>query len=151
MTHSLAFALARLMMGWIFIPSGISKLADVDTTTAYITGTAGLPFPQVVALGTGAFEVLFGLALIVGFQTRIAGLALSVFCLATAVLFHAGKGYVPGLSEQAVTLLSELHFYMVFKNLAMAGGLLAIALSPSEAWSVDARLRRRAAGTMPAE
>lgn len=151
MKTSIALAAARLMMGWIFIPSGISKLTNVDATAAYITNTAGLPMPEVVALGTGLFEVVFGLALIAGFQTRLAGIALAVFSVLTAVLFHAGQGAVPGLSEQAVALLSELHFYMVFKNLSMAGGLLAIAMHGAGAWSVDAKLGHRTPKAVAAE
>jgi putative oxidoreductase len=145
MKNSATLLFARLMMGWIFIPSGISKLLGNATTAAYIDNTAGLPFASLLGWGTGLFEVSFGLAIIVGFQTAKAGIALSVFCVAAAFLFHAGKGTVPGLSEDAVRLISELHFYMVFKNISMAGGLLALALHGAGDWSVDAKRMKREA------
>lgn len=135
--------LARLMLAWIFIPSGAFKLIDANTAAAYISNTAGLPFPNLLAPATGLFEVLFGLAIILGFRVRVAGLCLAAFCVATAFLFHAGKGYVPGLSEQAIELLSELHLYMVFKNISMAGGLIVLAVYGAGNWSIDHWLNRR--------
>lgn len=139
MKTSATLLLARVMIAWIFIPSGISKLLDNPTTTAYIENTAGLPAASLFGWGTGLFEVAFGLAIIVGFQTRIAGFALASFCLATALLFHAGKGSMPGLSVEAIRLLSELHFYMIFKNISMAGGLLVLAIQGPGGWSIDAK------------
>jgi putative oxidoreductase len=141
---------ARLMMGWIFIPSGLSKVFDLDTTAAYISATAGLPLPELVGLGTGLSEVVMGAALIVGYRARVASGALALFCIATAVLFHAGRGAVPGLSEEAVILLSELHFYMVFKNIAMAGGLLVVVVHGAGAFSADKwRVTRAHKATVP--
>lgn len=143
MKTSATLLIARLMMAWIFIPSGVSKLLDNTTTTTYIETTVGLPMASVVGWGTGLFEVVLGLAIIVGFKTRAAGIALAIFSIATAILFHAGKGNVPGLSEEAVRLISELHFYMVFKNLSMAGGLLVLAMHGPGEWSVDGRSRAK--------
>jgi len=143
MTNSAIMLVARLMMAWLFIPSGISKLLDNATTTAYIETTAGLPMASLVGWVTGVFEIAFGAAIIIGFQTRVAGIALAVFCVLTAVLFHAGKGAVPGLSEQAASLISELHFFMVFKNIAIAGGLLTLAMNGPGGWSLDGYRSRR--------
>ena len=95
-----------------------------------------------IGWGSGIFEVALGLGIIVGFKTRISGIALAVFCVATALLFHAGKGSVPGLSEEAIRLLSELHFYMVFKNISMAGGLLVLAISGPGNWSLDRKFAK---------
>lgn len=130
-------------MGWIFIPSGISKLLDNATTTRYIETTTGLPMASLLGWATGVFEIAFSLAIIFGFQTRVAGILLAAFCVLTAVLFHAGKDAAPGLSEQAVVLIAELHFFMVFKNIAIAGGLLALAMSGPGAWSLDRYRSRR--------
>ena len=57
MNTSIFMPFARLMMGWIFIPSGLSKLFDLETTATYISATAGLPMPDTVGLATGIFEV----------------------------------------------------------------------------------------------
>lgn len=143
MKTSATLLFARLMMAWIFIPSGVSKLLNNATTTTYIETTAELPMASFVAWGTGLFEVVLGLAIIVGFKTRAAGIALAIFSIATAILFHAGKGNVPGLSEEAVRLISELHFYMVFKNLSMAGGLLVLAMHGPGEWSMDGRRAKK--------
>jgi putative oxidoreductase len=141
---------ARLMLGWIFVPSGLSKVFDLDTTATYISTTTGLPMSELVGFGTGVFEVAMGAALIAGYQARVAAGALALFCIATAVLFHGGKGAVTGLSAEAVMLLSELHFYMVFKNIAMAGGLLMVVVHGAGGFSADKwRASRAHKATVP--
>ncbi|HEX6219407.1 MAG TPA: DoxX family protein [Sphingomicrobium sp.] len=108
-----AAAGGRLLLAAIFVLSGVSKLADPAATLGYI-GSAGLPFPS-VALAIAIFvEVVGGVALILGYRTRIVALALAGFSLATAILFHAALG-------------DPNQFIHFFKNVAIAGGLLQLA------------------------
>ena len=62
-----------------------AKLGDIAGNMAY-TASGGLPgwfvFPAL------ALEILAGLAILVGWQTRWAALGLAVFTLAAGVLFH---------------------------------------------------------------
>jgi putative oxidoreductase len=81
--------------------------------------TEGGPFHNGSAIGAG-------LALLVGFHTRVAAVTLAVFTLATAVLFHNH------LADQN----TFIHF---LKNLAITGGLLQVAAFGSGPLSVDAR------------
>jgi putative oxidoreductase len=74
-------------------------------------------------------EVLGGLALIVGYRTRLAALALAVFTLVAAVLFH----WQPGEQMQQILFL---------KNVSMAGGLLLLVARGAGDWSLDARNAR---------
>src|SRR5437879_12498293 len=80
-------ALGRLLIALIFVMSGLSKIAAPANTMAYIQ-SAGAPFaPAAFAIAVIA-EVGGGLALLLGFQTRLAATMLAIFTLATAVLFH---------------------------------------------------------------
>ena len=110
-----AFITVRGALSAIFLVSGWGKLAAIDATAAYVA-SAGLPFPTVVVLGAAALELGAGLALLAGWNARLAAGALALFTLVTAVLFHADFGN----ENQAI------HFW---KNVAIAGGLAHLALS----------------------
>ncbi len=115
--HSLAL-LARVFLAYIFIVAGWGKIAGYDATVAYMQamGVPGglLPLTILVELGGG-------LAILLGIQTRIMALALAGFSIVTALLFHSG-------AEDAINLM---------KNVAMAGGFIALALLGAGRFSID--------------
>jgi putative oxidoreductase len=80
-------------------------------------GVDGRLLPLVILTELGG-----GLLVLVGLKTRWAAIALFGFCLLTALFFHSG-------ADQAIQLQ---------KNVAMAGGFLALALLGPGAWSLDA-------------
>ncbi len=80
--------LARLLLAALFMPAGISKISGFAGTAGYI-GSVGLPMPELGAAIAIAVEVLGGIALIIGFGTRWAALALAVFTLVASFFFHA--------------------------------------------------------------
>jgi putative oxidoreductase len=116
--------IARLLLAQIFLLAGIGKLgAGYASTQGYMAamGVPGVLLPLVIALEIGG-----GLALIAGFLTRWAALALAGFCLVSAAIFHTNFG-------------DSMQMIMFMKNLAMAGGLLVLSVHGPGAWSVDAR------------
>ncbi|WP_372659129.1 DoxX family protein [Hydrogenophaga sp.] len=125
------FALvARLLLAALFLPAGLSKITGFAGTVGYIA-SVGLPLPTLGAAIAIAVEVLGGLALIVGLQTRWAALALALFTLGASVFFH-NFWAVP--AEQQ--FMQQLLF---MKNVGVAGGLLALAAFGAGAFSLDAR------------
>lgn len=123
---------ARLLLAAVFLPAGISKISGFAGTVGYIA-SVGLPLPAVGAALAVFVEIVGGLALIAGFQTRLAALALAVFTLVASVFFHA---YWSAPAEQA--FVQQLMF---FKNIGIIGGLLALSAFGAGALSVDARRR----------
>jgi len=121
--------LGRLMMAAIFLVSGAGKLASPDATLGYIAA-AGLPFPHAALVVAIAVEVVGGAALVAGYRTRLVAAVLALFCIATAVFFHAA-------------FADQNQFIHFFKNLTMAGGFLQIVAAGPGAISVDAACRRR--------
>jgi putative oxidoreductase len=115
----------RILLAAIFILSGLGKVADPAATIAYI-GAAGLPLPPFAYAGAVAVELGGGIALILGFRTRLVAAALALFSLLAALTFHSA------LSDQN----QFIHF---FKNIAMAGGLLQIVAFGGGRLSLDAR------------
>lgn len=122
--------LARLLLAALFLPAGIGKISGFAGTAGYI-GSVGLPLPEVGAAIAIAVEVLGGVALIVGFGTRWAALALAVFTLVASFFFHA---YWALPAEQQ--MMQQLMF---MKNIGVVGGLLALAAFGAGAFSLDAR------------
>ena len=116
--------LARSLMAAIFILAGLSKITGYEGNLAYMAsaGVPGFLLPAVIAL-----EVLGGIALAAGFQTRLTALLLAIFSIGSALLFH-------------FNLADPMQFIMFFKNLAMAGGLLLLSNSRPGNWTIDRKL-----------
>ena len=120
----------RLLLALLFLPAGIMKMGGFAGTVGYI-GSKGLPMPELGAVIAIVVEVAGSLALIAGFGTRFAALALSLFTLVATFVFHNFWG-VP--VDQA--MVQQLMFY---KNIAVVGGLLVLAAHGAGAWSLDAK------------
>ena len=121
---------ARLLMVALFLPAGIGKLTGFAGTVGYIS-SVGLPLPALGAVLALTVEIVGSLALLAGFGTRIAALVLAAFTLVASFFFHA---YWAVPADQA--FVTQLLF---FKNIAVVGGLLAIAANGAGAWSLDSR------------
>ncbi len=113
----------RVLLSLVFITSGISKISGYAGTQGYMEamGVPGALLPFVIAL-----EVLGGLAVLLGFQARLAALALSGFCIVSAVLFHAD------FSDQ-------MQMISFMKNISIAGGFLMVFAHGAGAYSIDNR------------
>lgn len=112
----------RALMSAIFIMAGINKIGGYAGTQGYME-SAGLPgglLPLVIALEIGG-----GLAILLGWQTRIAAFTLAGFSILSALIFHANLG-------------DQMQSILFMKNLAMAGGLLFLMTAGAGHWSVDA-------------
>ncbi len=110
--------LARAMLAYIFIVEGAAKITSYAGVADYMqsNGVDGRLLPLVILTELGG-----GLLVLVGLWTRWAAIALSGYCVLTALIFHIG-------ADQAI----EFN-----KNIAMAGGFLALALLGPGAWSLD--------------
>ncbi len=113
--------IARLLIGGFFLLSGLGKLGDVAGFTGYLT-SGGLP--AFLAWPAVLFEIAVGIAVIVGFQARIAALAGAAFCIAAALLYHNN-------------LADQVQMIMFFKNFAIAGGFMMIFANGAGALAVD--------------
>jgi putative oxidoreductase len=122
--------LGRILLAVVFVPAGFSKIAGFAGTVGYATAM-GLPLPQVGVAIALVIELFGGLALLLGWGTRWAALALAVFTLVASYFFHA---YWALPADQQ--MMQQLMF---FKNIGITGGLLAFVAFGAGAFSVDAR------------
>lgn len=138
MPHNLVVLVGRILLAAMFILAGYPKLLDPSGTAGMIAG-AGLPAATALAYLTGLFELVVGLFILVGFQTKIAAYLLALFCVFTALVFHSGPINVPDFPEGANNLLTMFNGLMMMKNLTIAGGFLVLAAFGPGSISVDAR------------
>ena len=122
----------RLLLALLFLPAGISKIGGFAGTVGYIA-SKGLPMPSVAAVIAIIVEIVGAVALIAGFGTRWAALALAGFTLIATFLFHNFWAMPAGQ-----VMMQQLMF---FKNIAVVGGLLVLAAHGAGAWSLDAKRR----------
>ena len=122
--------LGRILIAYLFIPAGISKISGFENTVGYIA-SKGLPLPQVAAAGAIVVEVVVALALLIGFKTRFAALILAAFTLVAAVIFH-NFWAVPDAQKMVQTIMFN-------KNLAVVGGLLFVAVFGAGPFSLNNR------------
>ena len=121
-----ALLLGRLMLAFIFIVEGGLKIAHYSAIVDYMQafGLSGRLLPLVILTELGG-----GLLVALGLMTRWAAVALAGFCLATALFFH--RDFAD--PDQQIQL---------YKNVAIAGGFLVLAVSGPGAWSLDAAWNR---------
>lgn len=122
--------LGRLLIAYMFVPSGWGKLMGFAGTAGYIA-SKGVPLPEVCAAIAVAAELGLGLLLLVGWQTRWAALGLAIFVAVITPIFHNYWG-VP----DAQVMMQKLNFT---KNLAIVGGLLAFATLGAGRFSIEGR------------
>lgn len=120
--------IGRLLLAYIFIMAGFSKIGGFDGTVGYIQ-SVGLPMPTVAALAAIAVELGGGLLLAVGYKARWAAAALAIFSVVTAVAFH---NYWALPAEQV-----QMQSIQFMKNLAIAGGLLYVVAYGSGAYALE--------------
>lgn len=125
--------IGRLLFVLLFLPAGFSKVTGFAGTVGYIS-SVGLPMSTPAAMLAILVEVGGSLALLAGFGSRIAALALAAFTLSASFFFHNYWG-VP--ADQV--MVQQLMF---FKNMAIAGGLLVLAAHGPGAWSLEAWKKR---------
>lgn len=118
--------LGRVMLALIFILAGIGKIQDPSGTAGYMQS---MGVPGILLWPTIALEVLGGLALAAGYKTRLAAFALAGFSVLAAALFHAN-------------FADKMQMIMFLKDIAMAGGLLLLAVGGKTAYCVDNRKKQ---------
>lgn len=138
MPQNAVVLVGRILLSAMFILAGYPKLLDPSGTAGMIAG-AGLPASTALAYLAGLFELVAGLFILVGFQTKITAYLLALFCVFTALVFHSGPINVPDFPEGANGLLTMFNGLMMMKNLTIAGGFLVLAAFGPGSISVDAR------------
>lgn len=125
----------RLLISTIFIFSGLSKLGAHAAMAGFATAK-GLPAADLAIWVAAAVEILGGLSILLGFQTRIGAWVLFFYLIPVSVTFH-NFWALQGMEKMD----NQVHF---FKNIAIMGGLLFVATFGAGAYSIDAARLKKA-------
>ena len=115
----------RILLAHIFLLAGLNKITGYSGTQGYMEamGVPGVLLPLVILLEIGG-----ALALIAGWQTRLAAYALALFSVVAALIFHSN-------------LEDQIQMILFMKNWALAGGLLVLAANGAGAFSLYNRVK----------
>ena len=116
--------LGRIFLSTIFLVEGMNKIFNYESTIEYMEN---FNVPEYLAIPAIIVEILFPLLLIVGYQTKISALALAIFTLATALVFHTD-------------FTNQMQLISFLKNFAIAGGFLIIFVNGAGKYSIDHKL-----------
>jgi len=113
--------IGRSMIAIIFIMAGFSKIGGYAGTQGYMesVGVPGLLLPAVIAL-----ELLGGIAVLLGYQTKIAAFLLGGFTFLAAIIFHSDFG-------------QQMEMILFMKNIAISGAFLLLFVHGPGQWALN--------------
>ncbi len=112
---------ARILISALFLLNGIFKISNYDGTVGWMEGFG---IPGILLIPAIILEIVGPILIILGYKAKIAAGFLSLFCIATAVIFHND------FSDQ-------LQLGSFLKNIALAGGFLFIFINGTKDFSLD--------------
>ena len=112
-----------LLISFMFLMSGLNKIGNYSNTSSWMEamGVSGSFLPLVII-----FEMLAAVAVIVGWQTKIAAFLLAGFCILSGLIFHSDFS-------------NQIEMIMFMKNIAIAGGFLILVVNGAGNYSLDNR------------
>ena len=114
----------RIFISLVFLLSGFNKIGNYEGTTGWMEsfGMPGIFLIPAIILEVGA-----PILIIIGYKVKISAALLSLFCIATAVIFHNDFS-------------NQMQFISFMKNIALAGGFLFLVVNGAKDFSLDKKL-----------
>lgn len=116
----------RVLLAIIFITSGWGKITGLEGTQGYMEM---MGVPGILIYPTILVELVGGLFVLVGFQTRIAAFLLAGFSLLSGFLFHFDPS-------------NQMEMISFMKNVTIAGGFFLLVAHGAGPLSVDTKLNQ---------
>jgi len=112
---------ARILISALFLLNGVFKISNYDGTVGWMEGFG---IPGILLIPAIILEIVGPILIILGYKAKIAAGLLSLFCIATGVIFHND------FSDQ-------MQLGSFLKNIALAGGFLFIFINGTKDFSLD--------------
>lgn len=113
--------LARILISIMFLLSGVNKIGNYEGTVAWMES---MGVPGIFLIPAIILEIVGPILIIIGYKVKISAALLSMFCVATAVIFHNN------LSDQ-------MQFISFMRNIGLAGGFLFLFVNGAKNFSLD--------------
>ena len=112
---------ARILISALFLLNGVFKISNYDGTVGWMEGFG---IPGILIIPAIILELVGPILIILGYKAKIAAGLLSLFCIATALIFHND------FSDQ-------MQLGSFLKNIALAGGFIFIFINGTKDFSLD--------------
>jgi putative oxidoreductase len=122
----------RILMSVLFLVSGFFKVGAYSQMVGH-AASKGLPMAGVAVACAAVLELAGGLAILIGFQARIAAWLLFLYLIPTTFYFH-NFWAMQGMQQQD----NMVH---LLKNVAIMGGLVILAANGPGPYSIDSRAK----------
>ena len=116
--------IGRIFISLVFLLSGINKIGNYEGTIEWMES---IGIPGIFLIPAIILEIIAPILIIVGYKVKISATLLSIFCIATAIIFHNDFS-------------NQMQFISFMKNIALAGGFLFIVVNGAKDFSLDKKL-----------
>ena len=111
----------RIFISLVFLLSGFNKIGNYEGTVDWMES---LGMPGIFLIPAIALEIIAPIIIVIGYKVKISAALLSLFCIATAVIFHNDFS-------------NQMQFISFMKNIGLAGGFLFLAINGAKDFSLD--------------
>ena len=113
--------IGRVFISLVFLLSGFNKIGNYEGTVGWMES---LGMPGIFLIPAIALEIIAPIFIIIGYKVKISAALLSLFCIATAIIFHNDFS-------------NQIQFISFMKNIALAGGFLFLVVNGAKDFSLD--------------
>ena len=118
--------LGRILISVLFFLNGVFKISNYEGTIGWMESFG---MPGMFLIPAIILEVAGPILIIIGYKTKLASGLLSLFCIATAIIFHND-------------FADQMQFNSFLKNIALAGGFLILFANGAKAISLDNKFKK---------
>tara|TARA_B100001540_G_scaffold82842_1_gene74501 strand:+ start:113 stop:490 length:378 start_codon:yes stop_codon:yes gene_type:complete len=118
--------IGRILISTLFLINGIFKISNYDGAIGWMEGFG---VPGILLIPAIILEIAGPILIIVGYKTKLAAGLLSIFCIATAIIFHND-------------FANQMQFTSFLKNFALAGGFLILFVNGAKGFSLDNKFKK---------
>ena len=116
----------RVFISLVFLLSGINKIGNYEGSIGWMESFG---MPGIFLIPAIILEISAPILIIIGYKVKIAAALLSVFCIATALIFHTDFS-------------NQMQFVSFMKNIALAGGFLFLVINDTKGFSLERKLSK---------
>ena len=118
--------IGRILISALFLLNGIFKISNYDGTISWMESFG---MPGILLIPAIILEIAGPVLIIIGYKTKLAAGFLSLFCIATAFIFHND-------------FANQMQLTSFLKNIALAGGFLILFVNGAKGFSLDNKFKK---------
>ena len=123
---NIADLVGRILISALFLLNGIFKISNYDGTVGWMESFG---MPGILLIPAIILEIAGPVLIVIGYKTKLAAGLLSLFCIATAFIFHND-------------FANQMQLTSFLKNIALAGGFLILFVNGAKGFSLDNKFKK---------